>query len=221
MIDFYRKELTEFERMRAYLCRRSELGVLSAPSATDPETVAVSYADYAELVLREKLIMRSKEIAAELVNNHGIPDKGGRSLEGALYTAAVRREDQFSNISNGLWTLKEFWFPVPESDAKIEVENEKTEQFIGRWQLLENSSEKEFFITLKHGFLAEKCWQGQPKVNGTWSLVGDEVQIKWEDEGWYDRIRPHRNGQFIKIAYSPGSKLEELPSNLQWAKKTQ
>jgi len=86
--------------------------------------------------------------------------------------------------------------------------------YVGRWRMIANEKEPEFFITLKHDFQAEKA---NPSSFGTWAIIGDETIVIWND-GWVDILR-RSDGAVVKSAFAPGVSLYGVPNSTQVAVK--
>jgi len=89
--------------------------------------------------------------------------------------------------------------------------------FIGRWEVREGGgSNNKFYITLESDGQARKSIGAS---HGTWVLVDGEARVSWDD-GWHDAIRKVGN-KHEKIAYEPGKKFDDKPSNVTEAVNTE
>lgn len=80
--------------------------------------------------------------------------------------------------------------------------------FIGKWKVGDGAG-GHFYITLAPNGEASKTMGA---AHGTWTVVGNEARIKWDD-GWHDAIR--RVGkQYEKVAFSPEKSFADSPSNV-------
>ena len=73
-----------------------------------------------------------------------------------------------------------------------------------------------FYITLATDGTASRSMGSE---RGTWEMVGSEARISWDD-GWHDVIRKTGN-RYEKAAYAPGRSLNESPSNVASAVRTE
>jgi hypothetical protein len=80
--------------------------------------------------------------------------------------------------------------------------------FLGKWKV-GNGAGGYFYITLAASGEATKSIGA---AHGTWTVVGSEARIKWDD-GWHDAIR--RVGKhYEKVAFSPEKSFTDSPSNV-------
>jgi|HubBroStandDraft_4_1064222.scaffolds.fasta_scaffold1015573_1 hypothetical protein len=84
------------------------------------------------------------------------------------------------------------------------------EQFLGKWEAGTGSGAGTFFITLESNGEASKTLGAN---HGTWAIVGEEVQISWDD-GWRDVIRKTGKKQYEKRAFMPGVSFSDGPENV-------
>jgi hypothetical protein len=84
------------------------------------------------------------------------------------------------------------------------------EEFLGKWEAGTGSGAGSFFITLESNGEAGKTLGAS---HGTWAIVGDEVQISWDD-GWHDAIRKAGKKQYEKLAFAPGTTFDNAPNNV-------
>ena len=90
-------------------------------------------------------------------------------------------------------------------------------RFLGVWKVgMGRGSSETFLITLKRDGVAEKSVGSH---SGTWTVVNGEARCKWDD-GWTDVIRKV-GGQWEKAAWSPGTSLDEPPSDVAKAEFTE
>ena len=82
-------------------------------------------------------------------------------------------------------------------------------KFLGRWKLGDGTGAT-FIATLEPDGRARK--DRGTNDRGTWTVVSGEARIKWDD-GWLDVIRKVR-GRYKKVAFSPGTSVEDKPSNI-------
>jgi hypothetical protein len=73
-----------------------------------------------------------------------------------------------------------------------------------------------FYITLEPEGKAEKTLGSR---DGTWTVVNGEARVSWQD-GWHDVIRKVGN-KYQKAAFSPGSSLNDEPSNVAQTEDTE
>jgi hypothetical protein len=89
-------------------------------------------------------------------------------------------------------------------------------RFLGDWKVGDGMGGT-FIITLKPDGLAHKTNGGGGE--GTWKVVHGEAQVSWDD-GWHDVLRKVGN-KYEKAAYSPGTSLNDKPSNIAEATYTE
>ena len=89
------------------------------------------------------------------------------------------------------------------------------EQFLGKWEAGTGSSNGTFFITLDINGEASKSLGAS---HGTWTIVGDEVHISWDD-GWHDAIRKTGKKNYEKLAFEPGASFSDGPENVTEARR--
>ena len=82
-------------------------------------------------------------------------------------------------------------------------------KFLGRWKLGDGTGAT-FIATLEPDGRARK--DRGTNERGTWTVVNGEARIKWDD-GWLDVIRKV-GGRYKKVAFSPGTSIEDKPSNI-------
>jgi hypothetical protein len=88
-------------------------------------------------------------------------------------------------------------------------------RFRGKWKVGTSVGGGTFYITLDNHGNASKSIGAS---HGTWTVVGEEAQITWDD-GWRDAIR--RVGKkYEKFAYEPGKSFSDSPSNVTDAVNT-
>jgi hypothetical protein len=80
--------------------------------------------------------------------------------------------------------------------------------FLGKWRVGDGMG-GHFYITLDANGGATKSMGAS---HGTWSVVGSEARISWDD-GWHDAIRKVGKN-YEKFAYSPDKSFAETPSNV-------
>jgi hypothetical protein len=85
--------------------------------------------------------------------------------------------------------------------------------FVGKWEFGTGVGSQTFFVTLDRDGQAHKTIGSR---HGTWTVVGGEARIKWDD-GWTDILRKVGD-KHQKFAYEPGRSLSEDPSNVTDAK---
>jgi hypothetical protein len=91
--------------------------------------------------------------------------------------------------------------------------------FVGKWRMIPEGREAEFFITLNLDGTAARSHPGRVDVTGTWKVFEREARIVWNDNEWKDTIRPHGNG-FKKLAFSSKHKtFDDQETNSQPAEK--
>ncbi len=105
-------------------------------------------------------------------------------------------------------------FPLTDID-RIEFESANNESatgssghFLGRWKVGDGIGGT-FIITLERDGQASKTLGSS---HGTWTVVGDEARISWED-GWKDVIRKAGN-RYEKVAYRPGKSFSDDPDHI-------
>jgi len=82
-------------------------------------------------------------------------------------------------------------------------------RFMGQWKVGDGAGGT-FLITLKPDGKAHKTIGSSH--DGTWTVVGGEARITWED-GWHDAIRK-AGRKFQKVAFGPGSSFRDQPANV-------
>lgn len=87
-------------------------------------------------------------------------------------------------------------------------------RFLGKWRV-GNGAGGHFFITLEPSGEATKSIGA---AHGTWTVVGGEARISWDD-GWHDAIR-RVGDKYQKVAFSPEKKFTDTPSNVADAENT-
>jgi len=96
------------------------------------------------------------------------------------------------------------------------------DNFAGKWRMIPEGREAEFFITLNLDGTAARSHPGRADVTGTWKIFEREARIVWNDNEWKDAIRPDGNGGFRKFAYSSKAKtFDDQENNSQPTVKTQ
>jgi hypothetical protein len=85
--------------------------------------------------------------------------------------------------------------------------------FLGKWEV-GNGSSGTFFIKLEPNGEASRSFGA---THGTWSVVGDEARISWDD-GWHDAIRKIGEAH-EKFAFAPGATFSDKPDNVGDARK--
>lgn len=88
-------------------------------------------------------------------------------------------------------------------------------RFRGKWKVATGTGGETFYITLDNHGNATKSYGAS---HGTWTAVGDEAQITWDD-GWHDAIRKVGK-KYEKLAYEPGKTFSDSPSNVTDAVNT-
>jgi hypothetical protein len=86
----------------------------------------------------------------------------------------------------------------------------------GKWKVGTGANMGTFYITLATDGTATKSMGSS---RGTWEMVGSEARISWDD-GWHDVIRKTGN-HYEKAAYAPGRSLNDSPSNVASAVRTE
>ena len=91
------------------------------------------------------------------------------------------------------------------------------EQFLGRWEAgAGDGAGSTFLITFEVNGEASKSIGAS---HGTWSIVGGEARLSWDD-GWHDIIRKVGDqGRFEKFAFAPNTTLDDKPENVTRASK--
>jgi uncharacterized RmlC-like cupin family protein len=82
-------------------------------------------------------------------------------------------------------------------------------RFLGQWKVGDGAGGT-FLITLKPDGKAHKTIGSGH--DGTWTVVGGEARITWED-GWHDAIRK-AGRKFQKVAFSPGASFSDQSANV-------
>jgi hypothetical protein len=101
------------------------------------------------------------------------------------------------------------------SSAAASVASEYPGRFRGKWKVATGTGGETFYITLDNHGNASKSIGAS---HGTWTVVGEEAQITWDD-GWHDAIR--RVGKkYEKFAYEPGKSFSDSPANVTDAVNT-
>jgi HJR/Mrr/RecB family endonuclease len=90
-------------------------------------------------------------------------------------------------------------------------------KFVGRWRILAEGTEREFVIILFASGDAIRV-QNNAHAAGTWTIVGAEARITWDDKKWKDILRPTDN-RVRKLAFSEGKSWDDQPTNQQWAER--
>ncbi len=94
-------------------------------------------------------------------------------------------------------------FKTPDAAASLGRGN-----FVGKWRVGDGMGGY-FYITLDAGGDAKKTMGA---AHGTWTVVGNEARINWDD-GWHDAIR--RVGRtYEKFAFAPEKSFNDSPSNV-------
>jgi hypothetical protein len=101
------------------------------------------------------------------------------------------------------------------SESGITASAPGRNHFIGKWEVGEGNGGK-FFITLESNGNAKKSIGSE---HGTWTLVDGEAHIAWDD-GWHDAIRKV-GSKHEKVAFEPGKKFTDDPSNVTAARNTE
>jgi len=101
------------------------------------------------------------------------------------------------------------------SQSARSISTASSVRFVGRWKVGDGAGGT-FYITLKPEGKAEKTLGSR---DGTWTVVNSEARVSWQD-GWHDVIRKV-GSKYQKAAFSPGSSLDDEPSNLAQAEYTE
>jgi hypothetical protein len=101
------------------------------------------------------------------------------------------------------------------SQSARSISTTSSVRFVGRWKVGDGAGGT-FYITLKPEGKAEKTLGSR---DGTWTVVNGEARVSWQD-GWHDVIRKVGN-KYQKAAFSPGSSLNDEPSNVAQAEYTE
>jgi hypothetical protein len=88
------------------------------------------------------------------------------------------------------------------------------EEFLGKWEAGTGTADSTFFITFETNGEASKSIGAS---HGTWTIVGDEARISWDDE-WHDVIRKVGD-KYQKFAFAPGTTFDDKPENVTGARK--
>ena len=88
-----------------------------------------------------------------------------------------------------------------------------TEHFQGKWEDGDGNGGT-FFINFEPNGEASKSIGAS---HGTWTIVGDEARITWDDE-WHDAVRMVGD-KHEKFAFAPGTTFEDKPANVTGARK--
>jgi predicted dehydrogenase len=91
------------------------------------------------------------------------------------------------------------------------------EQFLGKWEAgAGDGAGSTFFITFEVDGEASKSIGAS---HGTWSIVGDEARLSWDD-GWHDILRKVGDkGRYEKFAFAPDTSIDDKPANVTDARK--
>ena len=90
------------------------------------------------------------------------------------------------------------------------------EQFLGKWEAGSGDSGSTFFITFEVDGEASKSIGAS---HGTWSIVGDEARLSWDD-GWHDILRKAGSrGGYEKFSFAPETSIDGRPTNVTDARK--
>jgi len=95
-----------------------------------------------------------------------------------------------------------------EFSASVGLSTAGRAKFLGRWRLGDGTGST-FIATLEPDGRAHR---DRGSERGTWTVVNGEARIKWDD-GWLDVIRKV-GGRYKKVAFSPGTSIEDKPSNI-------
>jgi hypothetical protein len=87
--------------------------------------------------------------------------------------------------------------------------------FLGKWRVGDGMG-GHFYITLDPSGEAKKT---MGVSHGTWSVVGNEARINWDD-GWHDAIRKVGKN-YEKVAFAPEKSFNDSPSNVTDAQNLQ
>jgi HJR/Mrr/RecB family endonuclease len=142
--------------------------------------------------------------------------------------AVLARATQAMMITSGGFTATAKYFaansPIQVNlltiDQLLELSRDdltKRRDFVGRWRILAEGTEREFVIILSASGEAIR-FQNNAHALGKWEVVGTEARITWDDRKWKDILRPVES-KVRKLAFSEGKSWNDQPSNEQWAER--